>query len=29
MEKDKLITELQYKAVKSSGAGGQNVNKVS
>ena len=29
MEKDKLITELQYKAVRSSGAGGQNVNKVS
>ena len=27
--KDKLITELQYKAVRSSGAGGQNVNKVS
>lgn len=29
MEKDKLITELQFKAVRSSGAGGQNVNKVS
>lgn len=29
MEKEKLITELQYKAVRSSGAGGQNVNKVS
>ena len=29
MEKDKLIAELQYKAVRSSGAGGQNVNKVS
>lgn len=29
MEKDKLIQELQYKAVRSSGAGGQNVNKVS
>ena len=29
MEKDKLIIELQYKAVRSSGAGGQNVNKVS
>jgi ribosome-associated protein len=25
----KIITELQYKAVRSSGAGGQNVNKVS
>ena len=29
MEKDKLITELKFKAVRSSGAGGQNVNKVS
>ena len=29
MEKDKLIAELQYKAIRSSGAGGQNVNKVS
>jgi ribosome-associated protein len=29
MEKEKLITELQFKAVRSSGAGGQNVNKVS
>jgi ribosome-associated protein len=29
LEKDKLIQELQYKAVRSSGAGGQNVNKVS
>ena len=29
MEKVKLITELQFKAVRSSGAGGQNVNKVS
>lgn len=29
MEKDKLIIELQFKAVRSSGAGGQNVNKVS
>jgi ribosome-associated protein len=29
LEKDKIITELQYKAVRSSGAGGQNVNKVS
>ena len=29
MEKDKLIAELHYKAVRSSGAGGQNVNKVS
>jgi ribosome-associated protein len=28
MEKDKLISELQFKAVRSSGAGGQNVNKV-
>lgn len=29
MEKDKLISELKFKAVRSSGAGGQNVNKVS
>ena len=29
MEKAKLISELQFKAVRSSGAGGQNVNKVS
>lgn len=29
MDKDKIITELQFKAVRSSGAGGQNVNKVS
>ncbi|MDH4403172.1 MAG: alternative ribosome rescue aminoacyl-tRNA hydrolase ArfB [Flavobacterium sp.] len=29
MEKEKLISELQFKAVRSSGAGGQNVNKVS
>lgn len=29
MEKSKLILELSYKAVRSSGAGGQNVNKVS
>ena len=29
MEIPKIITELQYKAVRSSGAGGQNVNKVS
>jgi ribosome-associated protein len=29
LETDKLIQELQYKAVRSSGAGGQNVNKVS
>jgi len=29
MEKDKLINELQFKAVRSSGTGGQNVNKVS
>ena len=28
MEKDKLISELQFKAVRSSGAGGQHVNKV-
>ena len=29
MQKDKLISELQFKAVRSSGAGGQNVNRVS
>lgn len=29
METEKLITELTFKAVRSSGAGGQNVNKVS
>ena len=29
MEKDKILAELTYKAVRSSGAGGQNVNKVS
>jgi ribosome-associated protein len=29
MEVQKIISELQYKAVRSSGAGGQNVNKVS
>lgn len=29
MDIQKIITELQYKAVRSSGAGGQNVNKVS
>jgi ribosome-associated protein len=29
MEKEKLISELQFKAVRSSGSGGQNVNKVS
>ena len=29
METEKIIAELQYKAVRSSGAGGQNVNKVS
>jgi ribosome-associated protein len=29
LEKDKIISELQFKAVRSSGAGGQNVNKVS
>ena len=28
MNLDKIITELNYKAVRSSGAGGQNVNKV-
>jgi ribosome-associated protein len=29
MEIEKIISELSYKAVRSSGAGGQNVNKVS
>ena len=29
MEINKIISELQFKAVRSSGAGGQNVNKVS
>ena len=29
MDKEKIISELQFKAVRSSGAGGQNVNKVS
>jgi ribosome-associated protein len=29
MKTDLLLTELQFKAVRSSGAGGQNVNKVS
>ena len=29
MDKDILLSELNYKAVRSSGAGGQNVNKVS
>lgn len=29
METDKIISELNFKAVRSSGAGGQNVNKVS
>ncbi|WP_339890190.1 alternative ribosome rescue aminoacyl-tRNA hydrolase ArfB [uncultured Flavobacterium sp.] len=29
MNKDILLTEINYKAVRSSGAGGQNVNKVS
>lgn len=29
METTKIISELQFKAVRSSGAGGQNVNKVS
>ena len=29
MEVEKIINELSYKAVRSSGAGGQNVNKVS
>ncbi|MFV8336967.1 alternative ribosome rescue aminoacyl-tRNA hydrolase ArfB [Flavobacterium sp. RSP29] len=29
MEREKIISELTFKAVRSSGAGGQNVNKVS
>jgi len=29
MDSEKIITELNFKAVRSSGAGGQNVNKVS
>ncbi|TDW49646.1 ribosome-associated protein [Flavobacterium sp. 270] len=29
MESEKIISELSFKAVRSSGAGGQNVNKVS
>ncbi len=29
MDTEKIISELSYKAVRSSGAGGQNVNKVS
>jgi len=29
LELEKIISELQFKAVRSSGAGGQNVNKVS
>ncbi|MBY0486853.1 MAG: aminoacyl-tRNA hydrolase [Flavobacteriaceae bacterium] len=29
MDKEKIITEVTFKAVRSSGAGGQNVNKVS
>ncbi|MFL9845349.1 alternative ribosome rescue aminoacyl-tRNA hydrolase ArfB [Flavobacterium rhizosphaerae] len=29
MDSEKIISELNYKAVRSSGAGGQNVNKVS
>jgi len=29
LETDKILSELQFKAVRSSGAGGQNVNKVS
>jgi len=29
VEKDKILQELQFKAVRSSGAGGQHVNKVS
>lgn len=29
MDKSKIVSELQFKAVRSSGAGGQNVNKVS
>ena len=29
MDKEQILSELNYKAVRSSGAGGQNVNKVS
>jgi len=29
MDRDQLISELQFKAIRSSGAGGQHVNKVS
>ena len=29
MDQEKIISELSFKAVRSSGAGGQNVNKVS
>jgi ribosome-associated protein len=29
LEKEKILSELQFKAVRSSGPGGQNVNKVS
>ena len=29
MDKDRIISELSFKAIRSSGAGGQNVNKVS
>lgn len=29
MDSDKIITEVSYKAIRSSGPGGQNVNKVS
>ncbi len=29
MDSEKILSELQFKAVRSSGAGGQNVNKVS
>jgi ribosome-associated protein len=29
LNSEKILTELQYKAVRSSGSGGQNVNKVS
>jgi ribosome-associated protein len=29
MDKERVLSELQFKAVRSSGAGGQNVNKVS
>lgn len=29
MDKERILSELDYKAVRSSGAGGQNVNKVS